>query len=106
VSKPDKHDHKDGKRTNNDPSNLELATAKEQMQHAIRVLGHKPFEGVRFSDGVPGERNGMSKLNKKSVRAILRSNKKGIELSRLYGVAPATISRVRNGALWRHVRCE
>lgn len=94
--------HKDGCKLNNHPDNLELATTSEQMQHAIRVLGHVPFRDVERK-GLLGERNGAAKLTAKEVVGIRRSKKKGAELARQYKVGTATISRVRNGQLWGRV---
>jgi hypothetical protein len=95
--------HKDGKKHNNHPDNLELATRVEQMQHAMRVLGHKPFAKGRYTGGTPGEKSGLAKLTNKAVRYIRRSRKSGVELVRQFSVSPATISRVRNNVLWRHI---
>ena len=43
--------HLNGKRADNRPENLDLATASEQMLHAIRDLGLRPEKNFRRSVG-------------------------------------------------------
>ena len=54
-----------------------------------------------------GERNGYSKLTESIVRDI-RSAKgiSGAELARIYGVHPGTISKIRLGQSWQHVKLQ
>lgn len=95
--------HKDGNKKNNHPDNLELATHVEQMQHALKVCGWKPFKNGRYERGFRGEQHVLSKLTDAQVRMIRRSQKTGCQLAKELCVSPATISRVRNNTSWSHV---
>ena len=56
------------------------------------------------SNSVRGERCGRAKLTEKDVRTI--KNLKWLnssEISRLYGVAPNSVSLIRRGKSWKHV---
>jgi len=77
--------HKDGDRTNNDVSNIEWMTPKENTHHAIET-------GLRNNKGI---NHYLSKLTEKDVIFIKKSNLKQVELSKIFGVSPSTI--------WRHV---
>lgn len=50
-----------------------------------------------------GERHGMAVLTAEQAAEILASNLPGVELARLHGVCPATISKIRNRILWKHL---
>jgi hypothetical protein len=97
--------HKDGVKTNNAPSNLETATPKEQIWHAIRELGsHKRVRG-----GQNGEAHLMAKLREPDVLAIrrARAEKQPIkELAARYGVSQQTISKTARGDRWAHIPIE
>lgn len=93
--------HKDGNKHNNRLDNLELATSKEQTNHAIRVLGWKPNKPPKVF--LKGEKNGQAKLTKEEVVKIKNSPDKGIVLADKYSISTANISRIRNGKLWGHL---
>lgn len=89
--KKDYVNHKDGDKSNNNASNLEYADARQNTQHAYdKGLAHGPS----------GEDNGKSKLTKKQVSSIRKSDKSGTKLASLYDVDPATISLIRNKKRW------
>ena len=90
--------HKNGKTHDNRPSNLELATLKEQMAHARDVLKslweHK------------GERCPASKLTEEEAKAIIRRHKAGISVTLLmadYEVSRQTAWNVIKGKNWSHL---
>lgn len=94
--------HKDGNKQNNHPANLELATSAEQTQHAMKYLGFKPFANAVRVPSL-GENNGAAKLTARVVGNIRHSAQTGTALAKIYGVSPATISRVRNRGGWEYV---
>ena len=85
--------HKNGTKTDNRPSNLELATALEQAHHARQVLRRGKLDQF-------GTRNAMVKLTTEQVQAICSRRADG-ELIRVlaadYGVREQTISRIARG---------
>jgi hypothetical protein len=91
--------HIDGVKSNNTLINLEYCTASENTRHAYRTgLTNKK-----------GENNGRSKLTKKDVIEIkteLLNYKKGMiaALGRKYGVSFYTISNIKLGKTWQHVK--
>lgn len=84
--------HKDGRRDNNHPDNLELATLIEQQQHSVHVL--------KRQNGVPGERHYAAKLSNAQVAEIRVRRAKGELLRTIaadYGVGQPTVSQIANG---------
>lgn len=53
---------------------------------------------------VKGEQVGTAKLTEECILAILASEESGAELARRFSVSPSTISLIRLGKSWRHVR--
>lgn len=97
--------HKDGAKRNNAPANLETATPKQQIWHAINELGsHKRVRG-----GQNGEAHLMAKLSESDVIAIRRARATGERLKALakrYGVSQQTISKNARGDRWAHIPIE
>ena len=82
--------HKNGKKKDNHPANLELATYSEQAIHALRVLR------VGRTDQW-GERNSMSKLTTGQVEKIREQRAAGdklVDIAKDFGVTFQTISRI------------
>jgi len=50
-----------------------------------------------------GETNGMSVLNNNQVRKIRADNRKQKIIALDYNVTPATISRIKNQLIWKHI---
>jgi hypothetical protein len=91
--------HIDGIKTNNNLTNLEYCTASENIRHAME-LGLRNYKG---------ENHPKSKLTKKDVIEIkteLLNYKRGMisALGRKYGVDPETISEIKKGKNWPHVK--
>lgn len=90
--------HKDGIRNNNNISNLEWATQKENCLHGYRANGRKPTIGIDSPH---------SKLTEDQVREIKLSLQRGLKptpLSRKYKVCSSTIFKIKNGLMWKHIK--
>lgn len=93
--------HKDGNGLNNCLSNLEIVTKSQNIRHGIDVLGHVP--------GGKGERHWSAKLTPSQVLEImdrLRTTKYGdvARMAREFGVANQSISAIKHGFHWKHLR--
>ena len=89
--------HIDGDKLNNELSNLEWVTHKENMQHAFKT---------NLANNT-GEKNGMSKLKKSQVKEIKRLLNDG-ELSQykialMYDVSRSCILGIKLKRLWAHI---
>ena len=87
--------HIDGNKQNNQLSNLEMTTAKENMRHAVRI-------GLQVS--VKGENHWKAKLTNDDVITIKRLSLTGetcASISRKFEVSRPTISRIKSGKTWK-----
>jgi hypothetical protein len=92
--------HIDGVKTNNNLSNLEYCTPLENMRHAIES---------GLMNRSKGENQPCSKLTEKDVMEIktaLLTLYNGInnDLARKYNVSNSTISEIKIGKKWKHVK--
>lgn len=85
--------HKNGRQSDNRPSNLELSTSPEQTRHSRRTLRRGPLNQF-------GPRNPMAKLSTEQVQEICSRRADGELLTSIaadYGVAQQTISKITRG---------
>ena len=85
--------HIDGNRTNNNVSNLEWVTEKENAQHAVRT-GLQPIE----------ENSKVAKLTREQV-AFIKSHPEmeRNKLAEMFNISAHTISDIRTGRTWKTV---
>lgn len=86
--------HKNGVKGDNRIVNLEWATPKENVDHAIKT-------GLR--GGIKGERNIGCKLTVDQVIAIFQAPNNISELARRFNVSKSAISKIKNGQAWSSV---
>lgn len=90
--------HKNGKRHDNRRRNLEWTTTSGNVLHAYQKLGHLRMQG---------EKCGGSKLKTSQVRRIwkfLSEGKTLLWIGNKFRVHFATISVIKRGLSWRHLR--
>ncbi len=94
--------HLNGKRDDNRPSNLALATPSDLQVHRLRVHGSK-----NWARNQRGEKNRSAKLTAAKVRKIRAARSRGVpgvDLSERYGVSQGTVSSICSGRIWGHVK--
>ena len=96
IEKPQVN-HIDGDKTNNHASNLEMVTASENQIHAI-TTGLRPV----------GEQRSWSKLSNEDVASIklliLKGGESQTSIGRRFGVHHTTISDIKLGYKWSHIK--
>lgn len=95
--------HKNGIKTDNRLSNLELCTPSENTRHAYDVLGHQRA----VPPHVPGEKNGRAILTEKQVgeiRSLYATGEVSQQtLANRFGVDQTMISSIVRRKSWSHV---
>ena len=86
--------HIDNNPSNNCVSNLEWATYKENVNHALKQ-GRHPVNNLKKPK--------PTKLKEKDILEIRNSNFKQSVLAKKYNVSQATISFVKNEKRWKHI---
>lgn len=93
--------HKDGKKDNNEPSNLELMTRPENVKHAIHVLGCKRRKAQ------PGMDNAMAKLTESQVMEIRALGEAKAmsqrEIGERFGLTQSGVSAILRRKSWAHL---
>ena len=89
--------HIDGNKTNNDVTNLEWATRKENAHHAIRIGLYNP----------QGENNTNSIYTEAQIREACKlmedPKNKPRDISRMTKISRATLYQIRKGNEWTHI---
>ena len=77
------------------PDHLYVGTAKDNT-----------LDMMRRGRGVDnrGSKHGMSKLTEEDVRLIKSSSMSGVATAKKFGVSKTTISEIRSGKHWAHVK--
>jgi len=87
--------HKDSDKLNNAPSNLEWATAKENVRHAVNS-GRFCVGSMRFN----------AKLSESDIPEIIYANRAGAtasEIARCASVSEGLVRHILKGRCWTHV---
>jgi len=87
--------HKDGKKHNNHPANLEIVTKSQNATHSVRVLRKNR-----------GECHGMSKITDEIARTIRRlccTDMPRKDIAARFGVHPSCVSHIKARRTWKHV---
>jgi len=95
-------DHVDGNKLNNDLSNLEWVTHRE---NTMRAFTRGPYSGGWHVDN-KGENHCFAKLKDQDVleiRELWKSGVKGNFLMKKFNVCRATISMIVNRRIWIHI---
>ena len=85
--------HIDGDRTNNNVSNLEWVSRKQNILHADEVLDKRP----------KGSRHGGAKLTNKDVLYIRASQMSCSALAVKFNCSYATVWAIKKRKTWRHI---
>jgi len=88
--------HKDGNPLNNNVTNLEWCSQKENVWHAVHILkSHQR-----------GERNGLAKLTDQNIldiRTLLKRKVRQVDIADTFGVDQSAISYIKSGLTWTHI---
>lgn len=86
--------HKDGNKSNNYIENLEWVTCKENINHAIKVLGVSPIRNHKLIEN-----------QVKEIRVHLKEGKLiQKQIAEIYGVHKSVISNIKAGRVWKHLK--
>ena len=73
----------------------------------MKELGFQPNFKSDMGRDTSGEKNGRAKLTEKEVKEIidllLKKEKSGAEIGRLYNVSAATISHIKKKDTWKYL---
>lgn len=100
--------HTDGVKTNNEASNLEYMTRKENVRHAMRLglrnhaRGDRCARTVLDASVINDIRSEVKKL-RANGRAPYGSMSK---LAKKYGVTPSALTGIADGHSWKHIQPE
>lgn len=92
--------HQDGRKQNNRPTNLELATYSEQRLHAVQVLG----AGHHDVKGSSNPKAQVTETDVVSMRRLRASGWKVKDIAERFGITQKSASHICTGKTWPHVR--
>jgi hypothetical protein len=88
--------HKDGNKINNRVDNLEWSTPSENNKHAYDT-------GLKISlKGIQTHSNKLTEQQVIDIRTTL-SHITQKEIGKMFGINPATVSRIRTRQMWKHI---
>lgn len=88
--------HKCGNSICVNPKHLYAGTPKENWEDTLK-------HNTRFVPNPKGEEVHCSKLKERDVLFIRGSNKKNIELAKMFGVSKSNIGNIKKGKTWKHL---
>lgn len=92
--------HIDFNINNNDPSNLEWCTHRENLEHSIKA-GHLGMNSCK------GEKNPKAKLKETEVlkiREMLKNGKSISDIRKIFDfVSDSAIKNIKNNKTWKHI---
>lgn len=89
--------HKDGVKTHNWVENLEWATQRENVAHAVITGLKAPMNGEFNTHAV------LTETKVREIRAKSAQGISGLQLASEYGVQPAAISKIVTRRSWRYL---
>lgn len=89
--------HKDGDKTNNRLSNLEVVTPSENVRHSLAVLGRKRARGERHPNAV------LDEATVRTIRTRVGAGETRKAVAHDLGVSRSAVERVVSGMYWGHV---
>lgn len=91
--------HKDGVKTNNRLGNLETATRKENINHAIRTGLNKPA----WKKGLPPNSSKLTSIEVMAIRFLSEEGVSKSQLAREYGIDRKTVRSIVTRTSWKHL---
>lgn len=90
--------HIDGNKRNNNMSNLEWCTAKENIRHSFKMGLHKSRIGSLNKNAK------LSEIDVVNIKKMINSGIKNSKISGLFPVSAAAISNIKTGRIWSHIK--
>jgi hypothetical protein len=90
--------HKDGKKLNNVPSNLEWCTRSENIEHCIKNNLQRVLKGEEIGNSILTEKQVLEIRKRFKPRVCGRKM-----LSKEFGVQPSTIKNIILRKTWKHI---
>lgn len=88
--------HKNGRKTDNRISNLEMVTHQKNILHAYAT-------GLKSNQGDRHPCRKLSSSDVRLIRQLLSNGQTGASIARHYGVTPEAIYAIRSRKNWAHV---
>lgn len=98
LSKKETVNHKDGDKTNNHLSNLEIVSSSENVKHSYRIGLHKT-----------GEQHERSKYSDRYISSALKEIEDGSSansVAKKYGISQSYLNKIKNGVYRKSVNNE